>query len=140
MKKIYSKIDPECLLSVLIKKKDITSERTDLAPDIEPLQGSTKKLKKGDKFNPHTHNYLPRQTHTTQEAWIVIEGEILISLYDLNNKLFFQETLNDGDCILNFRAGHTFEVTKEDTLLYEFKNGPYMGVRADKTLIEDEQD
>ena len=135
MKKIYSKVDNECLLSVIIRSDEIESERIDLANPEEPLQASAKKLSEGDRFKPHRHNRLIRQTETTQEAWVVIKGTILVSLYDLNDVFFGQFKLNSGDCILNFRAGHTFEVASEGTLLYEFKNGPYMGVEADKTLI-----
>jgi len=135
MKKIYSKIEPKCLLTVINKLTDINLERIDLADKNEPLQGSAKKLKKGEKFKPHRHNVLHRETSLTQEAWVVIKGEILVSLYDLDDTFFYEEVLEEGDCILNFRAGHTFETLKDDTILYEFKNGPYMGVELDKTLI-----
>lgn len=135
MKKIYSKIEPERLLAVINKITDINLERVDLAEENEPLQGSAKKLKKGERFKPHRHNVLHRETSLTQEAWVVIKGGILVSLYDLDDTFFYEEVLEEGDCILNFRAGHTFETLKDDTILYEFKNGPYMGVEADKTLI-----
>ncbi len=135
MKKIYSKIEPKCLLTVINKLTDINLERIDLADKNEPLQGSAKKLKKGEKFKPHRHNVLHRETSLTQEAWVVIKGEILVSLYDLDDTFFYEGVLEEGDCILNFRAGHTFETLKDDTILYEFKNGPYMGVELDKTLI-----
>ncbi len=135
MKKIFSKHDPERLLAVINKKENITTERIDLAGAWEPLQGSAKKLNAGEKFKPHRHNPLTRETHVTQEAWIVLEGKIKITLYDLDDSLFFEEELHSGDCLLTFRGGHTFEVLENDTLLYEFKNGPYHGVEADKTLI-----
>jgi hypothetical protein len=137
MKKIFSKQDPEHLLAVINKKESITNERTDLAGAWEPLQGSTKKLKAGDRFKPHRHNSLIRETDITQEAWIILEGKIKITLYDLDDSLFFEEELGSGDCLLTFRGGHTFEVLENDTLLYEFKNGPYLGVEADKTLINE---
>jgi len=135
MKKIYSKIEPKCLLTVINKLTDINSERIDLADKNEPLQVSSKKLKKGEKFKPHRHNVLHRETSLTQEAWVVIKGEILVSLYDLDDTFFYEEVIEEGDCVLNFRGGHTFETLKDDTILYELKNGPYMGVELDKTLI-----
>ena len=135
MKKIYSKIEPDNLLTIINKFSDIDSARVDMSDENEPLQGSAKKLKKGERFKPHRHNVLHRETSLTQEAWVVIKGEILVSLYDLDDTFLREEALSEGDCILNFRAGHTFETQKDDTVLYEFKNGPYMGVEADKTLI-----
>ena len=139
MKKIYSKIEPDNLLTIVNRLSDINSERAEMADENEPLQGSAKKLQRGEKFKPHSHNVLHRETSLTQEAWIVIRGEILVSLYDLDNTLIHKEVLSEGDCVLNFRAGHTFETLKDDTILYEFKNGPYMGVEADKTLIPENE-
>ena len=45
--------------------------------------------------------------------------------------------LGAGDCVVVFKAGHGFEVLEDNTILYEFKNGPYFGVEIDKTYIGD---
>ena len=43
--------------------------------------------------------------------------------------------MSSGDCIVSMSAGHSFEVLEDDTLLYEFKNGPYYGTEKDKEFI-----
>ena len=42
-----------------------------------------------------------------------------------------------GDCVVVFKAGHEFTVLEDNTIIYEFKNGPYYGVEADKTFIKE---
>ena len=56
--------------------------------------------------------------------------------YDLDNSLALEVVLGAGDCAVVYNAGHGFEVLEEDTILYEFKTGPYYGAEADKTHIE----
>jgi len=70
----------------------------------------------------------------TQEAWVVISGSINAVVYDTDEKLLARVFLGAGDCIVFFRGGHAMEVVK-DTLMYEFKNGPYFGQEADKRWI-----
>ena len=137
MEKIYSKIDSECLLLVINRREDINGNRTDLSPEKEYLQCATKILSKGTNFKPHRHNKLMRTTDVTQEAWVFLSGRIRAKFYDLDNSLILDTELSAGDCAVVFRAGHGFEVLEDNTVLYEFKTGPYFGVEADKTFMED---
>lgn len=132
--KIYSKLTNELML-VINKKTDISEERTDLCPDTEFLQVSTKRLNKPAIFKAHKHLYLERNTNITQEAWIVLEGKIRAFFYDLDNTLLYETDLISGDCAVVFKAGHSFEVIYDNTILYEIKNGPYFGQQKDKEFI-----
>lgn len=136
MKRYYSKVEKDCLLFVINKKEDITKDRTDLSPDQEYLQCATKNLVKGDYFKPHKHNHIERKTDKTQEAWVFLTGKVRAMFYDLDNSLALEVVLGAGDCAVVYNAGHGFEVLEEDTILYEFKTGPYYGAEADKTHIE----
>ena len=71
----------------------------------------------------------------TQEAWIVLKGNVLATFWDIDDKVILETTLKSGDCAVVFRAGHSFEVLEKDTMLYEIKTGPYYGVEKDKTFI-----
>ena len=135
MKRIYSKVDEKCLLLVINKKEDITEKRTDLSPDEEFLQCATKTLTKGMKFKPHKHNPMYRGTDITQEAWVFLSGKVRAKFYDLDDSVILNTELGAGDCAIVFRAGHGFEVLEDDTIIYEFKTGPYFGQEADKTFI-----
>lgn len=133
--KVYSKVDPSVLLLSITRGKDIHHEREDISPETEPLQVSCKKIKKGANFKPHKHNVLERHTTLTQESWVFIKGRVEASFYDINDEIILVTELEAGDCAVVFRAGHSFKVLEDDTILYEFKNGPYYGVEADKQFI-----
>lgn len=132
--KIYSKVNNELLL-VVNKKDDIKHDRTDLSPDDQYLQISTKRLNAATSFKAHKHLPIDRTTTITQEAWIILEGRIRAFFYDIDNSLIYETDLIAGDCAIVFKAGHSFEVTLDNTVLYEVKNGPYYGQQKDKIFI-----
>ena len=140
MKKIYSKVKEDCLLLTLNRKEDISTSRTDLSPANEYLQCATKNLTKGMKFKPHRHNELIRKTDITQEAWVFLSGKVRAKFYDLDESLILDTELGAGDCAIVFKAGHGFEVLEDNTIIYEFKTGPYFGQEADKSFIEEKND
>ena len=55
----------------------------------------------------------------------------------MDNSLIVETVLSAGDCVVVFKAGHAFEVLEDDTILYEFKTGPYYGVEKDKEIIDE---
>lgn len=136
MEKIYSKINPEVLLHVINKREEINSPRQDLSPEQEYLQVACFSMDKGKKINPHKHIKQIRTTDITQESWLVLEGSIKINLYDLDDKIIKEEILNPGDCMVTFRGGHDFIVLEDNTKIYEYKLGPYMGREKDSVGIE----
>jgi len=135
--KIYSKVDPTILLLAIIRKNEVTENREDVSPESEALQVACKKLKAGTKFKPHKHNILERQTIRTQESWVFLRGKVKASFYDIDDEVILVTELGEGDCVVVFRAGHSFEVLEDNTLLYEFKNGPYFGVTRDKIFLDE---
>ena len=136
MENIYSKINTSNLLAVIHRQNDISNKRTDLSPPEEFLQSSSKRLSKGTSFKPHKHNKLIRETTITQEAWVFLSGKVKAYFYDIDDTLLHETELCGGDCAIVFRAGHGFEVLEDNTILYEFKTGPYYGVEADKKFIK----
>ena len=133
--KVYSKVEPDTLLLSVHRYGDISEARTDICPDEEYLQVSTKRLTKGTTFTPHRHNVLERNIDNTHEAWIILNGSVGAKFWDLDDTLVYETTLTTGDCAVAYRAGHGFTVLEDDTVLYEVKNGPYYGHTKDKTFI-----
>lgn len=139
MEKIYSKVKPEKLLHIIWNQKDgdegkmnyITSEEESLqaAVCIFPPKEHT-------FGGPHRHLSQRRETNNTQEAFVILKGEIEASLYDFDDKLIKKEILKAGDLYIYLGGGHGFKVLTPDTLFYEFKNGPYTGKDNDKTFID----
>jgi len=134
---VYSAVDPSLMLLVINRGEEIGTNRADLSPDKEYLQCATKKLTKGTTFAPHRHNELIRTTDITQEAWVFLRGRVAARFWDIDDQLIYETELGEGDAAIVFRGGHSFEVLEEDTILYEFKTGPYFGVEKDKTYIEE---
>ena len=111
----------------MIKKDDIDYKRKDLSPEREFLQVSAKKIKTEDFFKPHRHLECKKIANTTQESWVILDGSVKASIYDIDDSFLHEEVLNSGDCIVLFAGAHSLECMTDDTLLYEFKNGPYFG-------------
>jgi len=132
---IYSKIDEKVLLLSINRKEEISDERIDICPENKYLQVSTKRLKKDIKFKPHKHNALERNIDNTHECWIILEGSIKASFYDLNNDLIYETILKSGDCAVVYDSGHSMEIIEDNTIIYEVKNGPYYGQQKDKTFF-----
>lgn len=133
--KIYSKVDKSLLLHIVNKKSDITIDRNDLSPNEEYLQVSTFKLNNSKTFMPHKHIKLVRETDITQESWVVIQGKVKAILYDINDTIIHEEVLEAGDCSITFRGGHNYLSLEDNSIVYEYKTGPYYGQLKDKEFI-----
>ena len=136
MEKIFSKVNPSKLLHMINCRSNITANRCDISPPKEFLQVSCFSLPKDKTFKAHYHVPLERHTTITQESWIVIQGKIKAILYDLDNTIIAELVLEPGDCSITFYGGHNYICMEEDTLVYEYKTGPYMGQAKDKEFIK----
>jgi hypothetical protein len=102
------------------------------------LQVSALKLPAAKKVNPHLHH--PRAPNPsagpgiTQECWIVLRGEIKVSLFDLDQRPLHQQALSQGQLLVTFYGGHALECGTAGAMMIECKNGPYLG--RDYTTFE----
>ena len=144
MKKIYSKIKPDKLLHLVHKLSEIESlptkdglARTNVAPDDKFLQLATLRMHEGRTFKAHKHIYKPGEMHViAQESWIVIKGSVKAVLYDLDDIVLETVDLKAGDCSMTFEGGHNYIIQEDDTIVYEYKTGPYKGVEMDKVFLD----
>ena len=135
MKKIFSKVNPNILLHI-VNRLDEIEGRTDIAPENEFIQLATLKMEKGKTFRPHRHIWKPGEVECiAQESWVVIEGSVKVIMYDLDDTIIETPILYPGDCSMTFQGGHTYEILEEDTVVYEYKTGPYKGQENDKEFI-----
>ena len=137
MEKIFSKINPNKLLHLINRKKDI-SNRADIIPTDNFLQCATMKLENGKTFLPHKHITKDRhyEKQIAQESWIVIEGRVKCILYDLDDSIIATPILEAGDASFTLYGGHTYEILEDNTLIYEYKTGPYEGQELDKIFLK----
>jgi len=136
MEKIYSKINGE-LLHQIVRLDDVVAGRIDLSTDDNYLQCAALKLPKGHTFKPHKHNVNPRhdENYIPQESWCIIRGKVQCILYDIDDTIIAEPILSAGDISFTFLGGHNYLILEEDTIVYEYKTGPYFGQKIDKTFI-----
>ena len=56
--------------------------------------------------------------------------------YDLDRTMLCEKILQPGDCSITLHGGHNYLCLEDDTVIYEFKTGPYNGRDKDKEYID----
>ena len=136
MEKIYSKVETDKLLHI-INRLDEINGRTEVIPEDNFIQCATLKMEKDKTFPPHKH--ITKDRHYTeqiaQESWVVIKGSVRCILFDIDDQIIATPILYPGDASFTLYGGHTYEILEEDTIVYEYKTGPYEGQSLDKTFL-----
>jgi len=135
MKKIYSKIEPTKLLHLTGSINNLNVNRVDIAPENEYLQLAILNLPNGKTFKPHKHIIHEKITDIAQESWFVYKGKVKCIFYDLDDTIISEQIIKEGEFSMTFRGGHNYEILQDNTLVLEYKTGPYLGVEMDKTFI-----
>ena len=137
---IYSKVRPSMLLHGIFSKTDwddLRSSRIDLSNPNEFLQIATIEIPKDKEFLAHRHIF-HKIEHTemiAQESWVVVEGKVEVSYFDLDDTLLSKEILSAGELSYTFFGGHSYKGVSEHSKVFEFKSGPYLGQEKDKVFI-----
>ena len=94
-------------------------------------------MEKDKTFKPHKHIWKQRDRIViAQESWVVIQGRVQCIFYDLDDTIIATPTLEVGDASFTLQGGHNYHILEDNTLVYEYKTGPYEGQVLDKTFIE----
>ena len=142
MKKIYSKIEPNKLLHIIHKADEFytieDSHRRDIVGADEFIQLSALNMDKEHTFKPHKHIWKPGEKECiAQESWVVIQGKVKCTFFDIDDKVIDEPILQSGDASFTLEGGHTYTILEDDTLVYEYKTGPYKGVENDKEFLNE---
>ena len=138
MENIYSKINPDKLLHIVVRKEDITEGRQDIVPEENFIQCSILNMPKDKTFKPHKHIFKERTRNViAQESWIVIHGRVQCIFYDTDDTIIATPVLEQGDASFTLEGGHNYYILEDNTLVYEYKTGPYEGQALDKTFINE---
>lgn len=136
MEKIYSKIEPEKLLHFVVRKDDFKSGRQDIVDESQFIQCSMLQMESGKTFKPHKHIWKERKQNViAQESWVIIRGSVQAMFYDLDDTLIQNIVLKEGDASFTLEGAHNYLILEDDTLVYEYKTGPYEGQENDKRFI-----
>lgn len=139
MEKIYSKVEEGKLLHIINRLSEIEG-RTEAVPEDNFIQCATLKMEKGKTFPPHKHITKDRRypEQIAQESWVVIKGSVKCIFYDIDDTIIATPILQAGDASFTLYGGHTYEILEDDTIVYEYKTGPYEGQKLDKTFIKND--
>lgn len=137
MFKILSKLDGKILLHIVFKKSDF-SGRMNLIDETEFLQVSTIATGVKNDYRPHIHLFksVEFSESVAQEAWVVIQGRVVVDYFDLDGSFLETQILEPGDCSITLYGGHGYH-TSHNAIVYEFKTGPYLGIDKDKKFIDE---
>ena len=134
----FSKVDPSKLLHVVVRKEDLTPGRVEVVPEDNFIQCALLNMEKGKTFKPHRHIFKKRTRNViAQESWIVVQGSVKCTFYDLDDSVLVEPVLNPGDASFTLEGGHTYTILEDNTLVYEYKTGPYEGQALDKIFLND---
>ncbi len=138
MEKIYSKLETDKLLHVVHRIENAADvSRNDLIESNNFIQCSLLKLKKNSTFRPHKHIFKKRkyENQIAQESWVVIKGSVKCIFYDLDDSVITETILHEGDASFTLLGGHNYISLEDNTVVYEYKTGPYEGQKHDKIFI-----
>ena len=136
MIKYYSKINHDKLLHIVVRKEDLIPGRVEVVPENNFIQCALLNMEKDKTFKPHKHIWKERTRNViAQESWIVVQGKVKCTFYDLDNEILVEPILGPGDTSFTLEGGHTYTILEDDTLVYEYKTGPYEGQKLDKLFI-----
>ena len=117
--------------------EEFSDGMTELVEPSNFIQCMFLKLPKGKIFNAHQHLWKdsPNKQTIAQESWVVLKGSAKGYFYDIDGEHLSTITLKEGDITFTLEGGHHFEILEDDTMIYEFKTGPYEGVEKDKVFL-----
>ena len=124
---------------MVYQASEFTEKRTELVDADQFIQCAYLKMDECQTFKPHKHiwkspNY---KRVIAQESWVVIRGSVKVFFYDVDGELLETHILNAGDSSFTLEGGHTYQILEDDTLVYEYKTGPYEGQVLDKVFLDE---
>ena len=90
----------------------------------EEFQVASFNLKKNTKIERHYHPVNERIIKSTSEALIMVNGQVLVTIYDDEKIKIHESVIGAGEVVVFFKGGHELDV-QEDSYFFEIKQGPY---------------
>lgn len=114
-------------LAAVIRADAAPDKTTFFTPDDFLQQAGFIVYPKGGRITPHVHVDVKRAIEGTSEILFVWKGKVSVELYTQEREPVTTLTLDRGDVILLVGGGHGFDML-EDSVLFEVKQGPYVGL------------
>jgi|15BtaG_2_1085339.scaffolds.fasta_scaffold00999_10 cytidyltransferase-like protein len=133
--KVRSKLNNK-MLHCVYRASELVSGRTELIEPDNFIQCAYLKMDKGKTFRAHKHIWKKPcfEEMIAQESWVVIRGSVKVHFFDTEMQPLETHILKAGDASFTLEGGHTYEILEDNTLVYEYKTGPYEGQELDKVF------
>lgn len=117
-----------------VKPSEVPPGLNFVTTDDKFMQLGIWKYDKNHELPPHFHNEFERKSFKTNEFVFVAKGKLQSDLYTEEGKFIETVIVDEGEGILLHNHAHHYKIL-EDSIILESKNGPFMGVEKDKTVI-----
>jgi hypothetical protein len=128
---INSKVQADLNLCKLVNYGNFES-RTNLTDPDKIIQSSLIKMIKFQSVSKHEHFPIERHTKGTGEGWLILQGSFEAEIFDIDRVSLGKYFLKKFDMLIMFNGGHSLRATKKNSIMFEFKNGPFGGSDSDK--------
>ena len=108
------------------------NSRVNLTEPNQIMQVSLARMSQFHSVQKHKHLPIERSTIGTSEGWLVLKGRFEVEIFDTDHTSVGKFYLKKLDMILTFNGGHSLYATKHNSIICEFKNGPFKGSDSDK--------
>ena len=112
------------LLAIILKSDEIKPGRNFLTNNDQEMQLAAFDFQEETIIENHIHNKIQRSISSTSEVLTVIEGEMLVKIFDNELEIVHSENLFKGDTVALFEGGYGLEI-KKGCKFIESKQGPY---------------
>ena len=116
--------DKNNILLALFIKENSNVEKDFKTDNEEEFQVASFNLKKNTKIERHYHPENERIIKSTSEALIMVNGQVLVTIYDDEKIKIHESVIGAGEVVVFFKGGHELDVQK-DSYFFEIKQGPY---------------
>ena len=120
--------DGDQVLGCIIPSEYEPSRTEFVTPDSYKQQVGFVVYKEGGTITPHLHHEMERNLRGTSEVLLVREGHCWVDFYHNDKSFLCSRELTTGDVLVLVSGGHGFRMI-EDTVFFEIKQGPYVGVQ-----------
>lgn len=125
----------ETCLAYVIRADVLVEKTTFFSSPESSFQFGLLAHKAGFVEPPHYHKSITRTIGDLQQMFVVQCGVVAVLLYSDDGELLHEIVMHPGDAIVLVHGVHAIHVI-EDMQCISVKQGPFLGTRHDKILVE----
>lgn len=123
------------LSAIIIRKGADVKTSTFFSPPELFFQLAIFKREKNFVESPHRHKTIVRKVNRVEQFLFLLSGKMRVNFFDNKKKIVKSSVIKKGDAILLIRGIHSLKIL-ETTKAISLKQGPFLGDKDDKVLID----